>query len=60
MNRLFNKLTSGQWLLTVSSGFTFAWCVAHQIEVPEWAQVLFASVFTLYFKRDRQPEDQPK
>lgn len=61
MNRLLNKLTSGQWLLTVLSGFTVSYCVMYQLDVPEWAQVLFASVFTLYFKRDRPAaEDSSK
>ena len=58
MNRLLNKLTSGQWLLTVMSGVTVSYCVMYQLDVPEWAQILFASVFTLYFKRDRAPSEE--
>ena len=56
LERALGKLTSGQWILTVTSGFTVSYCVVTATEVPEWAQMLFSMVFALYFTRKREPE----
>lgn len=51
--RVIAKLTSGQWILTVSCAFVFAWCsVNGQIETQAITAIL-SSVFIAYFNRDR-------
>ena len=53
VERIAAKLTSGQWLLTVSCAVVFAWCsVNGQIETQAITAIL-SSVFVAYFNRDR-------
>lgn len=56
LDRALTKITSGQWLLTVSSAITVSYCVMTNKEVPDWAQMLFSTVYALYFTRKREPE----
>lgn len=54
MNRLVEKFTSGQWILTVVVGFTYAYCAVKSIITPETIASVSAMVFALYFRRDRK------
>jgi len=53
INRIVSKLTSGQWLLTMSAAFVFAWCAVNAILDKETISTLLGVIFTFYFSRQR-------
>ena len=53
LNKIVDKITSGQFILTVLSGVVFKELVDLKIITPTEALVLITMVFTLYFTRDR-------
>jgi hypothetical protein len=53
----YNKLLSGQWILTVLSGCVFAYTACLKIIPPDATIAILTTVFISYFKRDRQPPE---
>lgn len=50
------KLLSGRFILTITSGFVFAYLACTQALNPETVAAIITSVFVSYFNRnDRQP-----
>lgn len=58
IERVVSKLTSGQWILTVSCAFVFAWCSVEGIIETQAITAILSSVFVAYFNRDRQDKKQ--
>lgn len=56
MNRVVQKLTSGQWILTIAGAWTFAWMACHEQLPAEAVTALLGMIFTSYFKRERNNE----
>lgn len=56
LERALTKITSGQWLLTVSGAFVFAWMACHGDLPSEAVTALLGMIFTSYFRRERSAE----
>ena len=52
-DRVVDKLTSGQWILSVASGFVFIFGTWQGIIPSEAVVGIITMVFVSYFKRDR-------
>lgn len=59
IDRIVNKVTSGQWILTVACAFTFCWCAVKDILPPEAISAIIGMVFTSYFNRKRPETNEP-
>ena len=60
MERIITKVTSGQWIMTVSIAVTFPYLAISGIIPPDTSALIIMSVIIYYFKRDRtdpKPED---
>ena len=58
----WNKLLSGQWILTVICGGVFAYTSCLKILPPDATIAILTTVFISYFKRDRngaKPNEPP-
>lgn len=56
IERIIQKVTSGQWILTVCAAFVFAWATVEKILPSEAVASIITAVFTSYFRRDRSVE----
>lgn len=56
-HRIAEKLTSGQFILTVACAFVFAWVSVNQLMPPEAVASILTAVFVHYFKRDRHQQE---
>lgn len=59
VERIATKVTSGQWILTVSGGWTFAWMACHDMLPKEAVIGLLTLIVNSYFRRDRGQEQKP-
>jgi hypothetical protein len=59
IDRIVQKLTSGQFLLTIIAGLVFGQMAVAGTISPDASLGLITMVFTLYFKRDRETEAKP-
>ena len=50
---ILEKLLSGRFLLTIITGFTFAWLAIHGILPPDKVFDVIFIVFALYFSKNR-------
>jgi hypothetical protein len=53
IERIITKCTSGQWILTVSAAWVFAWMACHGQLPSEAVTAILGVIFTAYFRRDR-------
>jgi len=56
MNRVIEKLSSGQWILTVSCAFVFTYMACTGALQTDAVVALIGPVFVLYFQRNRNGE----
>lgn len=52
-DRILYKLSSGQFILTVSCAFVFAWVSINGLLPSEAVASILTAVFVHYFRRDR-------
>ena len=60
IDRIVQKLTSGQFLLTIIAGLVFGKMAIDGTVSPDASLGLITMVFTLYFKRERTEQPEPK
>ena len=53
MTMQWNKLLSGQWILTCICGGVFAYVACTKVIPPDATIAILTTVFISYFKRDR-------
>lgn len=58
LERIIEKTTSGQWLLTVIGGFVFAYIAVEKILPPEATSAILSSIFTYYFTKSRNERNK--
>lgn len=56
INRIIEKVTSGQWILAMSGAFVFAWCAAEGVIDKDTIKELLLLIFMFYFLRKRNGE----
>lgn len=56
INRIIEKVTSGQWALAVSGAFVFAWCAAQGVIDKETIKDILMLIFMFYFLKKRNGE----
>ena len=56
LDRIIEKVTSGQWILTMACAFVFAWCAVNSIIEKDTIAAILAMVFASYFQRKRNGE----
>lgn len=58
MNRVVEKITSGQWVLTITCAFVFAYMSCVGKLDTDAIIALIGPVFVMYFQRNRKTETQ--
>jgi hypothetical protein len=56
INRIIEKVTSGQWVLTIACAFVFAYCAVNGVIQKDTTAAILAMVFASYFQRKRNGE----
>ncbi len=59
-DHIFNKISSGRWILTVASAIAFLYCVWKRLLTAGEIATILTMVFTLYFTRGDRTQENGK